>query len=807
MELHASLMFGVLAGSIPFSDHNQAPRNCYQAAMGKQAIGVYTSNYRKRYDTLGHVLNYPQKPIVQTKMAKIVNNDQLPCGMNVIIAIMTYTGYNQEDSLMANKSSIDRGLFGSTHYRTYKEQNNKNHSTGEEEFFCDPTQLPGPVTKALKPFNYGKLSADGFVPENTYVVSGDVIIGKCMPQKSESSISNKDTSVVLKNNENGYVDKVCNHDPNHVNVNGDGYTFAKVRIRSDRIPCIGDKFCVVGDTEVLVRRVDDRHNRRTHHSDPTNQSNHSYHSEENQEWMKIKDMLNLPVAELQVLQLDEDGVASFVPVTAFHYFPGASSGKQKSAAAAAATAMPTQLIHFKGPHMDLIVTEEHDMYVRSGNSNGGNIGNKGFGLVKASTMIGDEYFFKGCRSFGNGVNISNSNSKSKGKGTSAFVCPYTFMDPVDIAFIYGVFMYKGWLNSGSANYDVESASASASETGSNVVWPYALVPNTSSLIFFEELKNIIESYGIVWKLDESGRYMVVYDEELYQFLDIVQNNVGVQPWLMNRPYSERFIDGVFCMDDNVTFSTEIADAIQFIALNAEMCVDIQPVPTGSLSLSLSLGLGKSRAVQVRRSPVTTRDWTATTYKSFESVYCIEVPSHVFLVRSNGKCLWTGNSSRHGQKGTVGMIYSQEDMPFTREGMVPDLIVNPHAIPSRMTIAQLMECIMGKAAVGLGTYGDATPFTDVGVDDISRVLELAGLEKHGNEIMYNSRTGEQMHTDIFIGPTYYQRLKHMVNDKMHCVTSDHQVLTEKGWVPIAEVTMDDKVATLVDDKLVLSLIHI
>jgi DNA-directed RNA polymerase II subunit RPB2 len=152
------------------------------------------------------------------------------------------------------------------------------------------------------------------------------------------------------------------------------------------------------------------------------------------------------------------------------------------------------------------------------------------------------------------------------------------------------------------------------------------------------------------------------------------------------------------------------------------------------------------------------------YKGY--VYCIEVPSHIFYIKVNGKCMWTGNSSRHGQKGTVGMTYKQQDMPFCADGSVPDIIVNPHAIPSRMTIAQLMECIMGKACCALGTYGDATPFTDITLEDIMIELEKCGLERHGNEVMYNSRTGEQIYTTIFMGPTYYQRLKHMVCDKQH-----------------------------------------
>ena len=93
-------------------------------------------------------------------------------------------------------------------------------------------------------------------------------------------------------------------------------------------------------------------------------------------------------------------------------------------------------------------------------------------------------------------------------------------------------------------------------------------------------------------------------------------------------------------------------------------------------------------------------------------------------------------------------------------------MNPHAIPSRMTMAQLMECIMGKAACHIGSFGDATPFTSCSVESISKVLEESGMEKYGNEILYNGRTGEQIKTEIFIGPTYYQRLKHMVTDKLH-----------------------------------------
>lgn len=136
-----------------------------------------------------------------------------------------------------------------------------------------------------------------------------------------------------------------------------------------------------------------------------------------------------------------------------------------------------------------------------------------------------------------------------------------------------------------------------------------------------------------------------------------------------------------------------------------------------------------------------------------------------------------------------MIYNQEDMPYTSDGIVPDLIVNPHAIPSRMTIGQLMETILGKACVLNGNeFGDSTPFTDLKVDDIAKILAEHNIEKYGNEVMYNPRTGEQIHTNIFVGPTYYQRLKHMVSDKIHSRGANGPVIlltrqpnNHVGWI--------------------------
>ena len=124
------------------------------------------------------------------------------------------------------------------------------------------------------------------------------------------------------------------------------------------------------------------------------------------------------------------------------------------------------------------------------------------------------------------------------------------------------------------------------------------------------------------------------------------------------------------------------------------------------------------------------------------------------------------ASRHGQKGTVGMTYRQEDMPFTESGMVPDMIINPHAIPSRMTIGHLIESVTGKQNTLLGARDHGTPFHHKSVSEVTGELVKLGYSAAGTEQMYCGFTGEPMEATIFIGPTYYTRLKHMVSDKLH-----------------------------------------
>jgi DNA-directed RNA polymerase II subunit RPB2 len=239
-EIHPCVALGTIASMIPFPDHNQSPRNAYQSAMQKQAMGIFALNWEERFDAMSHLLCYPEIPMVAPFMSKFYGAQKLPAGSNVVVAIMTYTGYNQEDSNMINRGALDRGRFRSIFYRTYKDEEKKNQSSGEEERFCSPDVL---VTKHMKNANYEKLGQDGFIPENSYVTPDDVLIGKVVPLRVPTgkvlpagSKTCRDVSKTPRNNESGYVDRV------YKNRNGEGYSFAKIRMRQDRIPEIGDKF-------------------------------------------------------------------------------------------------------------------------------------------------------------------------------------------------------------------------------------------------------------------------------------------------------------------------------------------------------------------------------------------------------------------------------------------------------------------------------------------------------------------------------------------------------------------------------------
>jgi DNA-directed RNA polymerase II subunit RPB2 len=232
----------VCASIIPFPDHNQSPRNTYQSAMGKQAMGVYLSSFQVRMDSMAHVLHYPQKPLATTRAMEHLKFRELPSGVNVIVAIACYTGYNQEDSLIMGQSSIDRGLFRSSFFRTYNstcEKQDGSYNALLAQNFEVPTRA---TCLGLRHGSYDKLDIDGLAEPGTRVSGDDVLIGKTVPYPirnpdgSQSAIQRKDDSATMRSNENGIVDTVM------LTTTQDGEKYCKVRVRNLRIPQIGDKF-------------------------------------------------------------------------------------------------------------------------------------------------------------------------------------------------------------------------------------------------------------------------------------------------------------------------------------------------------------------------------------------------------------------------------------------------------------------------------------------------------------------------------------------------------------------------------------
>lgn len=243
-DIHSIVMKGVISNAILFANKNPSPRNIFECAMTKQAICKPTTNMRQRMDTMANELIYPMRPIVSTRGNKYTYVNEIPFASQVIVAIACYTGYNQDDSVMINKSSVDRGLFQSIFYRTYTDSQKGKTATSSSEKFVRPDDK---TTIGVRGKNYGAVDDDGYPIIGKRVEEGDVVIGKVIEMRNEiDGKKYKDMSTTVRHGEHGQIDRVLPSkvSDRHIFTDNDGNKIVKVRVARLRKMIIGDKVAV-----------------------------------------------------------------------------------------------------------------------------------------------------------------------------------------------------------------------------------------------------------------------------------------------------------------------------------------------------------------------------------------------------------------------------------------------------------------------------------------------------------------------------------------------------------------------------------
>lgn len=629
-ELDPALILGTLASTIPYPDHNQSPRNVYQAAMGKQAMGVYASNYAKRFDTNGHVMHYPQKPLVTTRVAKALCGDDLPAGTQAIVAIMCFGGYNQEDSLLFNRSAIERGFFRSTTYRTYAKSNASSRQAPASEFKKEDTY--GSISKTL--------DGDGLAFPNTNIKKGDAIFCSITEGK-------KHPHIVKNKKSNGVVDSTI------LFQNANGGQTAKTRIREQRIPQIGDKFCYTKDHELLTV----------------------------QGWKPISDIgLGERVA------IYDNGRLSYEPTSALHKYKIENE----------------PLYEVITQQFSLKTTLNHKMYVKKR-------GSKEYELIEAQHMMGKRVrFLKNC------------------EGLCDFKpppCPVPIKDVEAWLFFFGFWIGVGWTED-----CLTTSTKREKHTYRTTICQ--VKPHSKERILLAATKCGLHPI-------ENGDNIHFYYKPLTDMLVPLSKEAPkkcLPQWCfeLSKNHSMCLLKGLVDSDGSInksgawsysTSSLQLKDDVQRLALHAGWSANVSMYQKAGYEsiirgrkITSKYDQWQVRINRCKNSPQLNHGHKKSQNGQMERtiqesgyVYCVTVRTGIVYVRRHGKTVWCGNSSRHGQKGTIGMMYSQEDLPFTAEGIVPDIIVNPHAIPSRMTIGHVFECVASKLAALLGIRIDATAF--------------------------------------------------------------------------------------------------
>ena len=700
LEVDPTAILGMMAQMIPFSNHNQSPRDMYYTSMGKQAVSIPCLTYRQRVDMHMYCLDYCQRSLVATKMDRFLveQSGDVPNGASVIWAVSCMDGYNMEDSIYIKRQAIERGLFNMTYYRTYVAEI-KSRGNEEEGF-----QIPPETAVSRKgACDYSKLGPDGIVPEGTPVVQNDVLIGKVCRindefDKDGNQISRvHDRSVVMSKMTHGVVDKVI-----HVHSGFNGKKIVWVKVRQARTPQVGDKFaCYTPDHEVLTSRG----------------------------WV--------PVADVTM----NDRCATLDPLdSSFRY------EEVEDVIEYRVSKVPT--VEVENAHVSLKTTVNHSMYCafdhRLHNAieavgKAYNVFDPPYRLVEGSKLLGKT-----------NVRFQKDSRGHRGIGCDAMEC-----------ILCGYWWRTGCPRTAGGEPvlkafprpDILKHVPHRDVSGETFPDAFAL----TSMVFFEGKRDCIPRWAFA--LDRDGAFA--------------------------------FLHGIFMASPSKVFADKaVADHVQRLGVHAGIASTVRRLEKGwKVALRKSYESRRPK-VKVRESPEV---FSGT-------VHCVTVPTGILCVRRKGKVVWCGNS-RHGQKGTVGCVIDEADMPFCPfTGMTPDIILNPHAIPSRMTVGNMIECLVAKknALEGIAFDDSATTFEKPDLAAAGRVLAKHGYDAMGKQHMVSGVTGEPLDARIFMGPVYYHGLKHFSADKIHSrAHGPNQVVTRQptegrsknGGIRVGEMEKD------------------
>jgi len=698
IEIHPSTILSILTSIIPFPNHNQSPRNQLGDSQSKQGLSLYATNWQNRFDNQAHVLAYGEAPLVRTIYYDYIGNGKMSYGYNCILAIASFTGYNQEDGIVMNHDSVMRGMFRSLAYKSYEAFEEDDPISKAKTRIGNPAKIPSWTD--IKPgVDYSKLDDNGIVKVGEYVDEHTVICGRYIQLPSGQI---RDASLAAQVWTRGRVEKIA------ILVSPTGLRTVKLRVVQDRTPELGDKFCLTPDHDVLTKQ---------------------------RGWVPIADV----TIDDEVAQLNKDkNIMEYVKPNEVFVFDHEGDMYE----------IETQGVSLK-------TTLNHRMWVHKQDEDK-------YQLLEAKHIIGKRVKYQADAPIGNeDINIViNEYTFCKGEIANAWIK------------FFGI-----WIAEGSTSIK-EKDNNCRIEFSANKKRVLDAVKESCTLLNWN------------YSFNEKNNKFYVNEKGISKYFDtlsIGSINTRLPKWSfeLSKEQSTLLINSI-CLGDGHETATSLHYSTSSIGLRddiQQLCQHAGWTSYYSKKCEIPNKEGpffKANAdtwdIGIRRTrlrPTANHGHTKTQGGQKESIesyngkiYCLSVPSEVFLVRRNARIVFTGNSNRHGQKGTLGMLVRGHDMPRTATGMTPDFIMNPHAIPSRMTIGQLLENLMGKAAANIGSIGNGTAFMNQGSphEDIGAQLERLGFEKYGNEILYNGMTGEQIPSAIFIAPVFAMRLKHMTEDK-------------------------------------------